>query len=162
MHQIVAPQLSCGWQHNYSTKTRQVGRANEQSNIFSYVNDLTILISWTNLSSLFTSKTPRFFIPWLKFWVSQVWPNKVTLLMKFIPAVFVISSGEKRIIFSMSSLFQILISLCLIWPTLFIYALPPLRCVHTSVKCNNLPCFDTKWKKVYFVLGFSPICHPCK
>jgi hypothetical protein len=28
---IVAPQLSSGWQHNYSTKTRQVGCANEQS-----------------------------------------------------------------------------------------------------------------------------------
>jgi hypothetical protein len=26
----VAPQLSSGWEHNYSTKTRQVGRANEQ------------------------------------------------------------------------------------------------------------------------------------
>ncbi len=26
---IVAPQLSSGWQHNYSTKTRQAGRANE-------------------------------------------------------------------------------------------------------------------------------------
>jgi hypothetical protein len=28
---IVAPQLSSIWQHNYSTKTRQAGRANEQS-----------------------------------------------------------------------------------------------------------------------------------
>jgi hypothetical protein len=28
---IVAPQLSSGWQHNYSNKTRQVGWANEQS-----------------------------------------------------------------------------------------------------------------------------------
>ncbi len=28
---IVAPQPSSGWQHNYSTKTRQVGCANEQS-----------------------------------------------------------------------------------------------------------------------------------
>jgi hypothetical protein len=27
----VAPKLSSGWQHNYSTKTRQAGRANEQS-----------------------------------------------------------------------------------------------------------------------------------
>jgi hypothetical protein len=27
---IVAPHLSGGWQHNYSTKTRQAGRANEQ------------------------------------------------------------------------------------------------------------------------------------
>ncbi len=28
---IVAPQLSSGWQHNYSNKTRQAGWANEQS-----------------------------------------------------------------------------------------------------------------------------------
>jgi hypothetical protein len=34
---IVAPQLSSGWQHNYSTKTRLAGRANEQSMYFSYV-----------------------------------------------------------------------------------------------------------------------------
>jgi len=31
LHLIVAPQLSSGWRHNYSTKTRQEGRANEQS-----------------------------------------------------------------------------------------------------------------------------------
>ncbi len=30
LHLIMAPQLSSGWQHNYSTKTRQVGQANEQ------------------------------------------------------------------------------------------------------------------------------------
>jgi hypothetical protein len=28
-HWIVAPQLSGGWQHNYSIKIRQVGHANE-------------------------------------------------------------------------------------------------------------------------------------
>jgi hypothetical protein len=28
---IVVPQLSSGWQHNYSTKTRQAGCTNEQS-----------------------------------------------------------------------------------------------------------------------------------
>jgi len=27
----VAPQLSIGWRHTYSTKTRQAGHANEQS-----------------------------------------------------------------------------------------------------------------------------------
>jgi hypothetical protein len=31
LHLIVAPQLSRGWRHNYSTKTRQAGPANEQS-----------------------------------------------------------------------------------------------------------------------------------
>ncbi len=31
LHLIVAPWLSSGWQHNYSTKTRQAGQANEQS-----------------------------------------------------------------------------------------------------------------------------------
>jgi outer membrane receptor for ferric coprogen and ferric-rhodotorulic acid len=31
LHLIVSPQLSSDWQHNYSTKTRQAGWANEQS-----------------------------------------------------------------------------------------------------------------------------------
>jgi len=31
LHLIVVPQLCRGWQHNYSTKTRQAGHANEQS-----------------------------------------------------------------------------------------------------------------------------------
>jgi hypothetical protein len=31
LHLIVAPQLSGGWQHYYSTKARQAGRTNEQS-----------------------------------------------------------------------------------------------------------------------------------
>jgi hypothetical protein len=31
LHLIVAPQLCSGWRHNYSTKTRQAGRADEQS-----------------------------------------------------------------------------------------------------------------------------------
>jgi hypothetical protein len=31
LHLIVVPQLSSGWQHNYSTKTRQAGQVNEQS-----------------------------------------------------------------------------------------------------------------------------------
>jgi hypothetical protein len=31
LHLIVAPHISSGWQHNYSTKTRQLGRANEQA-----------------------------------------------------------------------------------------------------------------------------------
>ncbi len=31
LHLIVVPQLSSGWQHNFSTETRQAGHANEQS-----------------------------------------------------------------------------------------------------------------------------------
>jgi hypothetical protein len=31
LHLIVGPQLCSGWRHNYSTKTREAGRANEQS-----------------------------------------------------------------------------------------------------------------------------------
>ncbi len=31
---IVAPQLCGGWQHNYLTKTRQMGLANEQSTYY--------------------------------------------------------------------------------------------------------------------------------
>ncbi len=41
LHLIVAPQLSSGWWHNYSTKTRQASRANEQSmQLESYVYGL--------------------------------------------------------------------------------------------------------------------------
>jgi hypothetical protein len=31
LHQIVAPQLGGSWQHNYFTKAKQAGHANEQS-----------------------------------------------------------------------------------------------------------------------------------
>jgi hypothetical protein len=31
LHLIVVPELSGGWQHNYSTKAKQVGHANRQS-----------------------------------------------------------------------------------------------------------------------------------
>jgi hypothetical protein len=31
LHLIVAPQLRSGWQHNYSTKTKQAGQVNKQS-----------------------------------------------------------------------------------------------------------------------------------
>jgi hypothetical protein len=30
LHLIVAPHLSSGWEHNYSTQTRQAGCVNEQ------------------------------------------------------------------------------------------------------------------------------------
>jgi hypothetical protein len=34
LHLIVVPQLSSGWEHNYTAKTRQAGHANEQSMYF--------------------------------------------------------------------------------------------------------------------------------
>jgi hypothetical protein len=40
LHLIVAPQLSSGWWHSYSTEARLVGHANEQS----------MYDPWTNLS----------------------------------------------------------------------------------------------------------------
>jgi hypothetical protein len=40
---IVAPQLGGGQRHNYSTKTRQAGHANEQS--YSYVYDVNPTVS---------------------------------------------------------------------------------------------------------------------
>ncbi len=57
-HLIVVPQLSCGRQHNYSTKTRQAGRANEQ---FSYVYGTTI-----------GSFTPRKCLHYLTWWWTQI------------------------------------------------------------------------------------------
>ena len=43
LHLIVAPQLSNGWWHNYSTKTMQVGQANEQSKYSLISMELTYL-----------------------------------------------------------------------------------------------------------------------
>jgi hypothetical protein len=42
---IVVPQLSVGWQQNYSTKTRQAGGANEQS-IYSltYITKMYLMV----------------------------------------------------------------------------------------------------------------------
>jgi hypothetical protein len=41
LHLIVAPQLSGGSQHNYSAKTRQASRANEQS-MYSLMSMVTL------------------------------------------------------------------------------------------------------------------------
>jgi hypothetical protein len=38
LHLIVAPQLNGGWQHNYSTKTRQTGLAYGQSLYWQWPN----------------------------------------------------------------------------------------------------------------------------
>jgi hypothetical protein len=43
LHLIVVPQLSSGWQHNYSTKTRLVGHANEQS-MYSFILRVDLLV----------------------------------------------------------------------------------------------------------------------
>jgi hypothetical protein len=40
----VIPKLIGGWQHNYTTKTRQVGLANEQS-IFSPLSMVKVLVT---------------------------------------------------------------------------------------------------------------------
>jgi len=45
LHPIVVPQLSNGWQHNNSTKTRQAGRANEQS-MYSLMSMVQYLKTW--------------------------------------------------------------------------------------------------------------------
>jgi hypothetical protein len=37
LHLIVVPQLSSGWQHKYSTKTRQAGHENEHYSLMSMV-----------------------------------------------------------------------------------------------------------------------------
>jgi len=45
LHLIVAPQQSSGWQHDYSTKTRQAGHIDGQSMYslmsMSYIDDVT-------------------------------------------------------------------------------------------------------------------------
>jgi hypothetical protein len=46
LHMIVAPQLSSCWRHNFSTKTRQAGQANEQSmySLMSMINPKYVII----------------------------------------------------------------------------------------------------------------------
>jgi hypothetical protein len=44
LHLIVVPQLSSGRQHNFSTKTRQAGQANEQS-MYSLMSMIYLLIA---------------------------------------------------------------------------------------------------------------------
>jgi len=50
LHLIVAPQLSGGWQHKYSTKARQAGHANEQFMYSLYVYGWDTLLGITTLS----------------------------------------------------------------------------------------------------------------
>jgi hypothetical protein len=47
LHLIVAPKLSSGWRHIYSTKTRQLGWANEQStySLMSMIQALLVFYS---------------------------------------------------------------------------------------------------------------------
>jgi hypothetical protein len=52
LHLIVVPQLSGGWSHNYSTKTRQVGHANEQS-MFSLRSMGPIIVTKVNKMTSF-------------------------------------------------------------------------------------------------------------
>ncbi len=44
LHLIVTPQQSSGWQHNYSTKTRQAGCTDEQSmySLMSVIRDFKV------------------------------------------------------------------------------------------------------------------------
>jgi hypothetical protein len=51
LHLIVVPQLSSGWQHNYSTKARQAGCANEQSmySLMSMIFSVAHTILYNNL-----------------------------------------------------------------------------------------------------------------
>jgi hypothetical protein len=50
LHLIVAPQLGGGRRHNYSTKTRQAGRANEQS-MYSHMSMDSNIKKWFALKA---------------------------------------------------------------------------------------------------------------
>ncbi len=54
LHLIVAPQLSGGWQHYYSTKTRQAGHANEQS-MYSLMSIVSLLTTFPVCPSVYLS-----------------------------------------------------------------------------------------------------------
>jgi hypothetical protein len=55
LHLIVVTQLSSGWQHNYSTKTRQADCANEQS-MYSLMS-----MHYTKLRRLYSDEHPSLF-----------------------------------------------------------------------------------------------------
>ncbi len=57
LHLIVAPQLCSGWRHNYSTKTRQAGRANEQS-MYSLMSMPPSLLIYASKAGAYLSGTP--------------------------------------------------------------------------------------------------------
>jgi hypothetical protein len=64
LHLIVAPQLSSGLRHNYSTKTRQAGQANEQSMSMGIPDEKfnNIGTCWCQCYKTFYSRKLRFFI----------------------------------------------------------------------------------------------------
>jgi hypothetical protein len=74
LHLIVVPQQNCGWQHNYSTKTRQAGRVNEQSmyslismaanNIQAKIQNINNLC-WPNMKRNLWALTADEFFTWL-------------------------------------------------------------------------------------------------
>jgi hypothetical protein len=76
LHLILAPQLSSGWRHNYSTKTRQAGWANEQS-----------MYSIMSMGIFF--KHQHYVI-----WPNVNWSNVICPIMSIHPIKYVIVSRE--------------------------------------------------------------------
>ncbi len=58
LHLIVVPQLSSGWQHNYSTKKRQTGRQ-WALYVFSYVYGATLPIIIIKFDNQLTHQGPN-------------------------------------------------------------------------------------------------------
>jgi hypothetical protein len=54
LHLIVVPQLSSGWQHKYSTKTRQASHANEHYSLMSMVTPSYLMNVKFQLLTLFS------------------------------------------------------------------------------------------------------------
>jgi hypothetical protein len=59
---IVVSQLSSGWQHNYSTKTRLADCTNEQSNVFSYVYKVSTVTVTSIFGTNFISANNPYFL----------------------------------------------------------------------------------------------------
>ncbi len=55
LHLIVAPELSSGWWHNYSTKTRQAGSANVQPNY----SLMSMILTHSELGHLVVSEASK-------------------------------------------------------------------------------------------------------
>ncbi len=72
LHQIVVPQVSGGWQHNYSTKTRQAGYANEQS-IYSKLSMTKTLAMTTGIRLDYRLKITNALAYYKKAYISKPW-----------------------------------------------------------------------------------------
>jgi hypothetical protein len=97
LHLIVAPQLSSGWGHNHSTKTRQADCANAVYVLFYvYAPKLILRCLWFHLGGCSSNITMKFLVGFLKLGFIYKWVlcrqnncNRVSVNGSFTLATFV-------------------------------------------------------------------------